>query len=52
MKNLLYIVAVLFLIFWVLGHFVWFITNALIHLLLAAALVMLLINLIKKPWRK
>ncbi|WP_181369423.1 DUF5670 family protein [Flavobacterium album] len=48
MKKLLYIVALLFLIFWVLGKFVWFITNALINLLLVAALVFALISLIKK----
>ncbi|WP_366788741.1 DUF5670 family protein [uncultured Flavobacterium sp.] len=31
-----------------LGHFVWYITSALIHLLLVAALVFALIQLIKK----
>lgn len=48
MNRLLYIIIVVFLIFWVLGRFIWEITSALIHLLLIGALVFALVTLIKK----
>lgn len=46
MQNLLYIIAVILLIFWVLGFFVYS-AGALIHILLVIAVIAILLRLIK-----
>lgn len=52
MRSLLYIIALLLVIGWAMGSFVWHTTSALIHLLLVIAVIMILFNLIsgrKRP---
>jgi hypothetical protein len=52
MRNLLYTVAVILVILWALGSFAWHVGSALIHLLLVAAVVVVLLNLLgrnRKP---
>ncbi|MFP9117639.1 lmo0937 family membrane protein [Flavobacterium sp. RNTU_13] len=46
MRSLLYVIAVLLIIGWALGSFAWHTANALIHLLLVVAVIMILFNLI------
>lgn len=46
MQNLLYIIAVILVIFWVLGFFVYS-AGALIHILLVIAVIAILLRLIK-----
>jgi len=48
MKNLLYIIAIILVVLWALGSFVYYIGSALIHLLLIVAVVMILLNLLKR----
>lgn len=47
MKNLLYIIAVILIIFWALGSFAYHVGSALIHLLLLVAIVMIVLNLFR-----
>lgn len=46
MGNLLYLVAVILIIFWLLGFFVWHI-GAIIHLLLVIAVIAILLRVIR-----
>lgn len=46
MGNLLYIIAVVLLIAWVLGYFAFHVTSGLIHILIVAAVIIFLIKLI------
>jgi hypothetical protein len=46
MQNLLYLIAVILVIFWVLGFFVYS-AGALIHILLVIAVIAILLRLIK-----
>ncbi|PZR20732.1 MAG: lmo0937 family membrane protein [Flavobacterium psychrophilum] len=48
MRNLLYIIAVVLIVFWALGSFAYHVGSALIHLLLVVAIVMIAINLIRQ----
>ncbi|RWW92212.1 lmo0937 family membrane protein [Flavobacterium cerinum] len=48
MRNLLYIVAVLFLLMWAIGSFAYHVGSALINLLLIAAIVMIGYNMIRR----
>lgn len=48
MRNLLYVIAVILVIIWLLGSFAYHIGSAFIHLLLVAAVVMLLINVFNR----
>jgi len=47
MRNLLYIIAVLLLVGWVLGVFVWS-ASGLIHILIILAIISLLFGLIRR----
>jgi hypothetical protein len=47
MKNLLYVIAVILLIFWVIGAFVYTV-GKIIHILLVLAIIAILIRVIKK----
>lgn len=49
MKGLLYIIAVILVIGWLLGFFV-FSFGDLIHILLVFAIISVLLSLIKKRW--
>lgn len=51
MKNALYILAVILIILWLLGSFAYHIGSAFIHLLLVAAIVVVVINVFnnRKP---
>jgi hypothetical protein len=44
MKNALYVLAVILILLWVLGGFAYHIGGALIHLLLVAAIVVVVVN--------
>ena len=46
MGNLLYVIAVILLIAWVLGYFAFHVTSGLIHILIVAAVIIFLIKLI------
>ncbi len=46
MGNLLYIIAVILVIAWLLGYFAFHVTTGLIHVLLVAAVIIFLIKLI------
>lgn len=46
MGNLLYVVAVILFIAWLLGYFAFHVTTGLIHLLLVAAVVVIIIKLV------
>jgi hypothetical protein len=46
MGNLLYLIAVILVIFWLLGFFVWH-AGALIHLLLVVAVISILLRIIR-----
>lgn len=48
MRNLLYIVAIILVILWALGSFAYHVGSALIHLLLVIAIVMILLNLLRR----
>lgn len=48
MRNLLYIIAFILIIFWALGSFTYHTGSALIHLLLVVAIVMIALNLIRR----
>lgn len=48
MKNLLYIIAVLFLLMWAIGSFAYHIGSAFIHILLVVAIVMIGYNMIRR----
>jgi hypothetical protein len=48
MKNILYIIALILLVIWALGSFAYHVTSALIHLLLVVAVIMILLNLIRR----
>jgi len=47
MRNLLYVIAVIFIIGWVLGVFVWS-AGGLIHLLIVLAVIALLLGIIRR----
>jgi len=46
MGNLLYVIAVILLIAWVLGYFAFHVTSGLIHILIVAAVIIFLVKLI------
>ena len=46
MGNLLYVIAVILVIAWLLGYFAFHVTSGLIHVLLVAAVIIFLIKLI------
>ena len=46
MKNLLYIVAAIFIVFWVIGFVFRYIINPMVHLLLVAALIVIAVRFI------
>lgn len=46
MGNLLYVIAVILVIAWLLGYFAFHVTTGLIHVLLVAAVIVFLIKLI------
>jgi len=46
MGNLLYVIAVILLIAWVLGYFAFHVTSGLIHILIVAAVIIFLIKLL------
>ena len=46
MGNLLYIIAVILVVAWLLGYFAFHVTSGLIHVLLVAAVIIFLIKLI------
>jgi hypothetical protein len=46
MGNLLYIIAVILVIAWLLGFFAFHVTSGLIHILLVAAVIIFLLKLI------
>lgn len=48
MRNLLYVIAVILIIMWLLGSFAYHIGSAFIHLLLVAAVVVLLVNVFNR----
>ncbi|SFQ17485.1 lmo0937 family membrane protein [Flavobacterium akiainvivens] len=48
MRSLLYTIAIILVIAWALGSFVWHVASGLIHLLLVVAVIMLLLNLINR----
>ncbi|HYD91079.1 MAG TPA: lmo0937 family membrane protein [Flavobacterium sp.] len=48
MRNLLYIVAIILVILWAIGSFAYHVGSALIHLLLVIAIVMILLNLLRR----
>ncbi|MCO6146572.1 lmo0937 family membrane protein [Flavobacterium sp. NRK1] len=48
MRNLLYIIAVILIIFWALGSFAYHVGSAFIHLLLLVAVVMIVLNLLRR----
>lgn len=48
MRNLLYIVAIILVVLWALGSFAYHVGSALIHLLLIIAIVMILLNLLRR----
>lgn len=47
MGNLLYLIAVILIIFWVLGAFAWHIGGGLIHILLVIAVIAILFRIIQ-----
>jgi len=46
MGNLLYVIAVILLIAWLLGYFAFHVTSGLIHILLVGAVIVFLLKLI------
>ena len=46
MGNILYVIAVILLIAWVLGYFAFHVTSGLIHILIVAAVIIFLIKLL------
>ncbi len=46
MGNILYILAVILIIAWILGYFAFHVTSGLIHILLVVAVVLFLIKLL------
>jgi hypothetical protein len=46
MGNILYIIAVILIIGWLLGMFAFHVTGGLIHALLVIAVIMIIINLV------
>ena len=46
MRSLLYTIAVILVILWLLGSFAWNVTSSLLHILLVVAVIMILFNLI------
>lgn len=46
MGNLLYVIAVILLIAWVLGYFAFHVTSGLIHILIVAAVIIFLVKLL------
>ncbi len=46
MGNLLYIIAVILVIAWVLGYFAFHVTSGLIHILLVIAVIAILVKVI------
>lgn len=51
MRNTFYIIAVILVVLWALSSFVIKVGSALIHLLLGVAVVMILLNLLKRNRR-
>lgn len=47
MKNILYIIALILVVAWALGSFAYHVTSAVFHLLLVAAVIMILLNLLR-----
>ena len=47
MRNTLYVLAVILLIMWLMGSFFYHIGSAFVHLLLVAAIVVVVINVIR-----
>lgn len=48
MRSLLYIIAVILILFWALGSFAYHVGSSLIHLLLVIAVIMILFNLVRR----
>jgi len=48
MRNLLYIIAVILVVIWALGSFAYHVGSALIHLLLVVAIVMIVLNMLRR----
>lgn len=48
MRSLLYIIAVILVIGWLLGSFAFHVTSGLIHILLVLAVISLLLGVIRK----
>lgn len=48
MRNILYVLAVLLIIVWALGSFAYHVGSAFIHLLLVAAVVVILLNVFRR----
>ncbi len=46
MGNLLYVIAVILVIAWLLGYFAFHVTSGLIHILLVAAVIVFVIKLV------
>jgi len=50
MRSLLYIVAVVLVIIWVISFLVYHVTGGLIHILLVIAVISLILGVIRKSW--
>lgn len=48
MSKLLYVIAVIFLVCWLIGFVVYHVASGLIHLLLAAAVIAIVVGLVKR----
>lgn len=48
MRSVLYIIAVMLVVGWVLGMFVWKVNSGLIHILILLAIISLLFGIIRK----
>jgi hypothetical protein len=52
MKNILYVIAVLFLLMWAIGSFAYHVGSALIHLLLVVGIIAIVINIFNSNKRR
>ena len=48
MKNILYVVAVLLILIWAIGSFVYSVASTFFHLLLVFAVIAILVNMFKR----
>jgi hypothetical protein len=51
MKNILYVIAVLFLLMWAIGNFAYHVGSALIHLLLVVGIIAIIMNIFRSRRR-